>query len=212
LDGASVIEKLVSIDKEISVMLGRNEKGEMKVFPPVEMEFNAEANLVEMLIAPARIRDELSKKAMELGESVANSLNLVGVIAVEMFLTKEGNLLINESAPRPHNSGHHTIEANESSQYEQLIRAILGLPLGNTSQISNAIMINVLGSKGQTGEVNYKNVEDVMKTRGAHLHIYGKKQTKPFRKMGHITLCGEDLNSLIEEGNRLKKVLQVEAK
>ena len=212
LDGESIIEPLVDIDKEISVMLSRNEKGEINVFDPVEMEFSDEANLVEMLIAPARIDDQIAKSAMELGKRVVEELKLVGVMAVEMFLTKEGEVLINESAPRPHNSGHQTIEANESSQYEQHVRAILGIPLGSTKRLHKAIMINVLGEKGFTGKVDYKGIGEVLSTEGARLHVYGKKETKPFRKMGHITIIGEDLKDLIEKGHHLKKVIRVEAK
>jgi 5-(carboxyamino)imidazole ribonucleotide synthase len=212
LDGESVIEPLVNIQKEISVILSRNEDGEINAFPPVEMEFSEEANLVEMLIAPARIDAEMMTRAEKLGRQVIEALDLVGVMAVEMFLTKEGELLINESAPRPHNSGHHTIEANESSQYEQHLRAILGYSLGSTAQKSAAVMINVLGSKGFTGRVNYVNAETVLQSEGAHLHIYGKKQTKPFRKMGHITICGKDIEGLMVKAGYLKKVLRVEAK
>jgi len=212
LEGETIIEPLVDIDKEISVILSRNESGEINVFPPVEMEFNPEANLVEMLLAPARIDENFASKAMDLGKQVIQSLNLVGVMAVEMFLTKKGEILINETAPRPHNSGHQTIEANESSQYEQHLRAILIFPLGSVDQKSPAIMINVLGSKGFEGKVDYKEVNEVLKMKGSHLHLYGKKETRPFRKMGHITICGNDIDDLIEKGNHLKKVFRVEAK
>lgn len=212
LEGKSVIENLVSIRKEISVIVSRNHRGDMKAFPPIEMEFNAEANLVEMLIAPALIDGELNKSAEVLGRKVAESLALVGVIAVEMFVTADGNLLINESAPRPHNSGHHTIEANVTSQYEQHLRAILGLPFGSTDQTRKAIMINLLGSKGYNGPVDYVNLEEAMEMEGVHIHIYGKKETKPFRKMGHITICGEDLNEMTKTAERLKKTLKVQSK
>jgi len=212
LDAESIIEPLVDIAKELSVIVSRNERGEINVFPPVEMEFNPEANLVEMLLAPAIISDEDSTIAMNLGKRVIESLNLIGVLAVELFLTKEGEILINESAPRPHNSGHQTIEANESSQYDQHLRAILNMPLGSVRQRFPAIMINVLGSEGFTGKVDYKEIDEVLKMEGAHLHLYGKKETRPFRKMGHITICGENIEDIINKGNHLKKVFRVEAK
>lgn len=212
LDGESVIEDMVDIHKEIAVLLSRNEKDEVNAFPPVEMEFNAEANLVEMLIAPARIDNEVVEKAVDLGKKVISSLNLVGLLAVEMFIDSKGDILINESAPRPHNSGHHTIEGNVTSQYDQLLRAILNLPLSTTKEISKAVMINVLGDKGFSGDVDFKNLDKVFETEGAYLHLYGKKDTKPFRKMGHITICGSNHDDLINKANDIKKVLKVQAK
>lgn len=212
LEGKSVIENLVSIQKEISVIVSRNQNGEMKVFPPVEMEFNAEANLVEMLIAPSSLNEAMRMEAERLGRKVAESLTLVGVIAVEMFVTSEGSLMINESAPRPHNSGHHTIEANVTSQYEQHLRAILGLPFGSTNQTRKAVMINLLGSKDYKGPVEYVNLNEAMEMEGVHVHIYGKKETKPFRKMGHITICGDDLQQLTKTAEKLKKTLKVQSK
>ncbi len=212
LEGESIIEPLVDIDKEISVIISRNSNGEVNVFPPVEMEFDPEANLVDMLLAPARIDEETAERAMNLGKGVVEALDHVGVIAVEMFLTKDGEILINESAPRPHNSGHQSIEANVSSQYEQHVRAILNLPLGSVDQRSSAVMINVLGDKGHTGRVVYRNLEDVLNIDGAYLHLYGKKDTKPFRKMGHITIIGDELNDLMDKGRKIKNVLRVEAK
>jgi 5-(carboxyamino)imidazole ribonucleotide synthase len=183
----------------------------VNVFPLVEMEFSDEANLVELLISPARIEKSKEENAISLGKKIVESLELIGLIAVEMFITKSGDILVNESAPRPHNSGHHTIEANVSSQYEQHLRAITGMPLGSCEAISSAVMINVLGSAGHTGDVVYRNAEEVLKTPGAHFHIYGKKQTKPYRKMGHITVCGNDVESLIERGKQLKNLISVEA-
>ncbi|HAW52779.1 MAG TPA: 5-(carboxyamino)imidazole ribonucleotide synthase [Flavobacteriales bacterium] len=211
LNTESIIEPIVDIDREVAVILSRNEKGEINVFPIVEMEFSPEANLVELLVSPARIDSEKEEKAISLGKKVVESLELIGLIAVEMFVTKSGEILVNESAPRPHNSGHHTIEANVSSQYEQHLRAITGMPLGSCNPVSPAVMINVLGSEGFSGDVVYKNAEEVLNTPGAHFHIYGKKQTKPFRKMGHITICGNDVESLIERGKQLKNLVRVEA-
>ena len=211
LDAESIVEPLVNIDKEISVILSRNKQGEINAFPLVEMEFSQEANLVEMLIAPARVPEDIAKKATDLGMKVVRELDLIGLIAVEMFLTPEGEILVNESAPRPHNSGHHTIEANLSSQYEQHLRSILGMPLGDCHHHSSAVMINVLGAKGHHGQVTYRGTEAVWDTPGAYLHIYGKKQTKPFRKMGHITICSNELEDAIDKGRKLKNAIQVEA-
>jgi 5-(carboxyamino)imidazole ribonucleotide synthase len=211
LDVESIIEPKVDIEKEVSVILSRNEKGEINVFPVVEMEFSEKANLVELLVSPARIEKNQEDKVISLGKKVVESLGLIGLIAVEMFITKSGDILVNESAPRPHNSGHHTIEANVSSQYEQHLRAITGMPLGSCQSTSSAVMINVLGSEGFSGDVVYRNAEEILKTPGAHFHIYGKKQTKPFRKMGHITICGNDVEALIEKGKQLKNLIRVEA-
>ncbi|MEQ9065059.1 MAG: 5-(carboxyamino)imidazole ribonucleotide synthase [Vicingaceae bacterium] len=211
LDTESIVEPKVDIDRELSVILSRNTGNEINVFPVVEMEFSDEANLVEMLVSPARISEELADKAVQLGRKVVESLNLVGLIAVELFLTKDGHIMVNESAPRPHNSGHHTIEANFSSQYEQHLRAILSLPLGDCHAHSPAVMINLLGSEGHSGNVIYRGSDKVFECKGAYLHLYGKKQTKPFRKMGHITICGEDLNELISNAQTLKKAVRIEA-
>lgn len=212
LDTDCIVEPKVDIEKELSVILSRNASGEVNVFPSVEMEFSPEANLVEMLISPARIGEELEEKAVALGKKVVEAFEIVGLIAVEMFLTSDGRILVNESAPRPHNSGHHTIEANVSSQYEQHLRSILGLPLGHCHAHSSAVMVNVLGAEGHTGQVHYVGTEKVLETAGAHLHLYGKKETKPFRKMGHLTICGDDLEALIKTGNSLKNVIRAEAK
>lgn len=209
LSGESIVEKKVLIDMEISVIVSRNDRGEVNVFPPVEMEFEHEANLVDMLIAPARLAPGILEQAGNLGKKVVERLELVGVMAVEMFLDEKGNLLVNESAPRPHNSGHHTIEANHSSQYDQHLRAILGMPLGNCEMVQNAVLINLLGSKDSSGLANYSGLDEVWKTSGAHLHIYGKKESKPFRKMGHVTICGIDLKSLVVEARRLKNKVTV---
>ena len=212
LDTESLVEDKILIEKEISVIISRNQDGEVTVFDPAEMEFSEEANLVELLISPARLSNDQMSEAIQLGIKVIESLDLVGILAIEMFLTPKGEILVNEVAPRPHNSGHHTIEANISSQYEQHLRAILGMPLASCASIGAAVMVNILGSPGHSGDVVYKNADEVMKTKGAYLHVYGKKQTKPFRKMGHITIVGDDVNELIDIGKHLKNMLRVEAK
>ena len=209
---ASVIEDLVAIEKELSVIVARNEKGEVKSFPVVDMEFNQEANLVEFLYAPATISKELEKEARDLAERLISELEMVGLLAVELFLDKEGKLLINEIAPRPHNSGHHTIEGNFNSQYALHLRSILGMHLGSTETIKPSAMLNLLGEKGFEGPVFYEGLDDVLDKEGVFVHLYGKKLTKPFRKMGHVTVLGDDLNELRSKIDQVKEVLKVKSK
>lgn len=209
LDGPSVIEDLVDIDKEISVIVARNVHGEVKAYPVVEMEFNAKANLVEFLAAPARINKEAAEKATQLALDLIKKLDMVGLLAVELFLTKNGDILINEAAPRAHNSGHHTIESAYTSQYEQLLRAILGMPLGATENISPAVMINLLGAEDYTGEAIYQGFEDVAAIPGINVHLYGKTDTKPFRKMGHVTVLASNLEDAIEKANLIKEKISI---
>lgn len=192
----SVIEEMIPFEKEISIIVARNEKGEMAVYPAVECEFSEEANLVEFLFAPANISTEIEKKAIELAKSVIEKLEMVGILAVELFLTKNGSLLVNEIAPRPHNSGHHTIECNVTSQFEQHMRSVLNLPLGSTEILQAGAMINLLGEKGYEGDVYYEGLEKFIGKPGVHPHIYGKAQTKSFRKMGHVTIAGKDLEKV----------------
>ncbi len=208
-DKPSLLEKLIDFDKELSVIVSRNEDGETKCFPVVELVFHKEANLVEYLFAPAKISDEIEQAAYSLAEQVIDQLQMVGILAVEMFLTKDGELLVNEIAPRTHNSGHHTIEANITSQFEQHLRAILNLPLGATELIIPAAMVNVLGEEGFTGSAKYEGINELMALEGVHLHLYGKKQTKPFRKMGHVTITAEDPKVLKEQVDKVKKTLKV---
>lgn len=205
----SVIEKCIDIEKEISVIVARNESGEIKSFPVVEMEFNAEANLVEFLYAPSSVELSVEKKALEIAENLISKLEMTGLLAVEMFITKTGEVLINEIAPRPHNSGHHTIEANITSQYEQHLRAIFNLPLGNTSIIKPAGMINILGEKGFEGKAIYEGLEEVLKIPGIYIHLYGKNITRPFRKMGHITILGESITEIKEKASLARGLLKV---
>lgn len=192
----SVIEEMIPFEKEISIIVARNENGEMAVYPAVECEFSEEANLVEFLFAPANISTEIENNAIELAKSVIEKLEMVGILAVELFLTKDGSLLVNEIAPRPHNSGHHTIECNVTSQFEQHMRSVLNLPLGSTEILQAGAMINLLGEKGYEGDVYYEGLEKFIGKPGVHPHIYGKAQTKSFRKMGHVTIAGKDLEKV----------------
>lgn len=192
----SVIEAMIPFEKELSVIVARNEAGEVKTFDAVECEFNSEANLVEFQFSPAAISKEIEAKAQEIAKHVISTLDMVGLLAVEFFLTKSGELLVNEIAPRPHNSGHHTIECCYTSQFAQHLRAILNLPLGDTGLIMPGAMLNVLGSPGHTGPAVYEGLEEVLSLPGVYVHLYGKSHTKPFRKMGHVTLLGKDLQEI----------------
>ena len=176
--------------------MARNEAGQISTFPAVECEFNPEANLVELLFSPADITYQVEQKAQDLAKSVIEKLDMIGILAVEMFLTKDGELLVNEIAPRPHNSGHHTIECNVTSQFEQHLRSILNLPLGSTRAIQSGAMINLLGEKGFEGVAVYEGLENYLKQPGVHPHLYGKSLTKPYRKMGHLTISGDDINQV----------------
>jgi 5-(carboxyamino)imidazole ribonucleotide synthase len=173
------------------------------------MEFNQEANLVEFLISPSSLDFEILQKADQLAVKIAEDLKIIGILAVEMFLTKEGNILVNEIAPRPHNSGHQSIEGNTTSQYEQLIRALFNLPPGDTKAISNSVMINLLGEKGYEGVAEYEGLKEVLEIEGVFIHLYGKKFTKPFRKMGHITIMDDDRQKAIEKARFVQKKIKV---
>lgn len=205
----SLIERWVDFEKEIAVIVARNEKGDIDTFPMVEMEFNSEANLVEFLISPSTLPFAVQQEAADIAKKIAESLKIVGLLAVEMFLDKEGKILVNELAPRPHNSGHQTIEGNVVSQFEQHLRAIFNQPLGNTDSLSNAIMINVLGEQGYEGPAIYQGIEKVLKCPGAYIHLYGKALTKPFRKMGHVTIVNTDREKAIETARYVQETLKV---
>ncbi|WP_342645216.1 5-(carboxyamino)imidazole ribonucleotide synthase [Mucilaginibacter sp. CSA2-8R] len=205
----SLIERWVDFEKEIAVIVARNEKGELSTFPLVEMEFNPEANLVEFLISPSTLSFEVQQEAADIAKKIAESLKIVGLLAVEMFLDKSGKILVNELAPRPHNSGHQTIEGNVVSQFEQHLRAIFNQPLGNTESLSNAIMINVLGEPGYEGPAVYQGIEKVLKSPGVYIHLYGKALTKPFRKMGHVTIVDNDREKAIEKARFVQQTLKV---
>jgi 5-(carboxyamino)imidazole ribonucleotide synthase len=205
----SLIERWVDFEKEIAVIVARNEKGELATFPLVEMEFNPEANLVEFLISPSTLSFEVQQEAADIAKRIAESLKIVGLLAVEMFLDKSGKILVNELAPRPHNSGHQTIEGNVVSQFEQHLRAIFNQPLGNTESLSNAIMINILGEPGYEGPAVYQGIEKVLKSPGVYVHLYGKALTKPFRKMGHVTIVDNDREKAIEKARFIQQTLKV---
>ena len=208
-DAPSLIEELVDFDKEIAIIVARNQKGDIKTFPMVEMEFNAEANLVEFLISPSTYPDDIQERAEKIALHIANALNITGILAVEMFVTKNGEILVNELAPRPHNSGHQTIEGNYVSQFEQHLSSIFNLPLGDTRSISNAVMINLLGEKGHDGLAKYDGLEKIMAIDGVYVHLYGKKYTKPFRKMGHITIVDQNREHAIEKARYIQQTLKV---
>lgn len=208
-DAPSLIEDWIDFEKELAVIVSRNESGEVKTFPCVEMEFNPEANLVEFLISPSTLPAGILQKADELAVKIAQDLKIVGVLAVELFLTKDGQILVNELAPRPHNSGHQTIEGNFTSQYEQHLRAIFNLPLGNTRSISNAVMINLLGEKGFEGLAEYEGLREILEIDGVYVHLYGKKLTKPFRKMGHVTILDDDREKAIEKAKFVQSTIKV---
>jgi len=205
----SVLERLVDFDKEISVIVARNANGETKCFPVVECEFSPQANLVEFLFSPANIKKNIEKEAYATAIKLAEKLGIIGLLAVEFFLTKSGELLVNEIAPRPHNSGHHTIEANVVSQFEQHWRAILNLPLGDTSVIKPGVMVNLLGEPGYEGPARYSGMEDVLKFAGVYVHLYGKLETRPFRKMGHVTVVDEDMVKARQKAKTVKALLKI---
>lgn len=206
----SILEELVPFEKELSVIVARNEKGETAVYQTVECEFN-EANLVAFLFSPAEISNDIEKRATELAIDVINKLEMVGILAVELFLLADGTILVNEIAPRPHNSGHHTIECNVTSQFEQHMRSVLNLPLGSTEMIREGAMLNLLGEPGHTGVAKYEGLEEVMSMSGVHIHLYGKKDTKPNRKMGHITVAQRSIAEAKRVANEVKGKIRVVA-
>ncbi len=210
-NAAGLLEKFVDFEKEISVIVARNVSGEVVSYPPVEMVFHPEANLVEYLFSPAEVDSRITQAADAIARSVIEKLKMVGLLAVEMFVTKTGEVLVNEIAPRPHNSGHQTIEANITSQYEQHLRAILDLPLGSTKMIKPSAMVNLLGEDGFSGPARYEGLDKVLAVEGVYVHLYGKKMTKPFRKMGHATIVDSDIESLRKKANFVKSKLKVKA-
>ncbi len=207
--GECIAERLVPFKNELAVIVTRNASGTTKAFPVVEMEFHPEANQVEYVICPARVSDTVAQRATEIALKVSEAFNHVGVLAVEMFQTEDDTILINEVAPRPHNSGHQTIEASYTSQFEQHLRAILDLPLGRTDSKVGGVMVNLVGAEGYSGRVIYENIENIMTMDGVTPHIYGKKETRPFRKMGHVTIVNEDLNEARRIAEAVKKSIKV---
>jgi 5-(carboxyamino)imidazole ribonucleotide synthase len=207
--GECIAEEMIPFKNELAVIVVRSPSGEVVTYPVVEMEFHPEANQVEYVICPARIDGTVAKKAREVALHVSEKIGHIGVLAVEMFQTKEDKILVNEVAPRPHNSGHYSIEASYTNQFEQHIRAILDLPLGKTDSKVAGIMVNLVGAEGHTGDVVYENIEEIMAMEGVTPHIYGKKQTRPFRKMGHVTIVNEDINEARRVAQEVKEKIKV---
>lgn len=208
-DAPGVLERAVDFEKELAVIVARSESGEVRCFPTVEMVFHPEANLVEYLFAPAEISPETDAQAQDVARRTAEAFGIVGLLAVELFLTKQGEILINEVAPRPHNSGHHTLRANDVSQFEQHLRAVLGLPLGDTTARAAAAMVNLLGEDGHEGEARYEGMETLLAMPGVHPFLYGKKFTKPFRKMGHVTVVDETVQALRAKVRQVQTAVKV---
>ena len=204
-----IAEAMIPFKNELAVIVCRNPSGEIKTYPVVEMEFHPEANQVEYVICPARIDEEVAKKARAIALNVSQQFNHVGLLAVEMFQTEKDEILVNEVAPRPHNSGHYSIEASYTSQFENHLRAILDLPLGNTDSKAAGIMVNLVGSEGYSGQVIYENIEKILEWDGVTPHIYGKKQTRPFRKMGHVTIVNKDVNEARKIAEQVKNTIKV---
>jgi 5-(carboxyamino)imidazole ribonucleotide synthase len=204
-----ISEEMIPFKNELSVIVCRNVSGEIKTYPVVEMEFHPEANQVEYVICPARIDDKVAEKARAIALNVSEKFNHVGLLAVEMFQTIDDEIIVNEVAPRPHNSGHHTIEASYTSQFENHIRAILDLPLGNTESKVAGIMVNLVGAEGFSGDVVYENIETIMGWNGVTPHIYGKKETRPFRKMGHVTIVNENMVEARKIAENVKNTIRV---
>jgi 5-(carboxyamino)imidazole ribonucleotide synthase len=210
---SSLLEEFVDFEKELAINVAKSTKGEIKCHPVVEMVFDERANICDMVIAPARISEEVRDRTQEIGIRTIEALGegAIGSFGVEMFLTKDGEVLVNEIAPRPHNSGHYTIEACMTSQFEQHIRAIMGLPLGETELLSPAVMVNLLGEEGYEGPPLIEGLEEALSIQGLSFHLYGKGLMRPFRKMGHVTILDEDVEGAIEKAKRLKGLLKVKS-
>ena len=209
IQAESFIEELVDIDKELAIIVARNIEGEIKSYPVVEMLFDDRVNICDSVMAPANISKEIEAKAIEISEKSIEVLGGVGIFGVELFLTHAGELLVNEIAPRPHNSGHYTVEACATSQFEQIIRAVTNLPLGSTKLLSPAVMINLLGEEGYGGEPFIEGIKEALEIPELSYHFYGKTFTKPFRKMGHVTVLDDDIGSALEKANKAKNILKV---
>jgi len=205
----SFIEELVDIDKELAIIVARNIEGQIKSYPVVEMLFDNRTNICDIVMAPAKISKEIEQKVLEISEKSIEVLEGVGIFGVELFLTNSGDILVNEIAPRPHNSGHYTVEACATSQFEQIIRAVTNLPLGSTKIFSPAVMINLLGEKGYEGEPFIDGIHDALEIPELSFHFYGKSFTKPFRKMGHVTVLDDDINKAWQKAMTAKSILKV---
>ena len=211
-DVECITEKLIPFKNELAVIVARNKDGETTTYPVVEMEFHPEANQVEYVICPARIEDKVAEKARGVALKVVDKLDFIGLLAVEMFQTANDEILVNEVAPRTHNSGHYSIEASYTNQFEQHLRSILNLPLGNTGSKVAGIMVNLVGEEGFSGDVIYENLNEILKIDGVTPHIYGKKETRPFRKMGHVTIVDSDINKAREIAQKVKETIRVISK
>ncbi len=208
-DVSCIIEEYIPIEKEFAVIVARNKKGETKSYPVVEMEFHPEANQVEYVICPAEISEDLTAKIQKIVLQVANSFKHIGLLAIEFLMDKDGNIIVNEVAPRPHNSGHYSIEASYTNQFEQHLRAILNLPLGNTASKLAGIMVNLVGEEYYFGDVVYQNMEKILTWDGVTPHLYGKKQTRSFRKMGHVTIVNKNVKKARELAKKVKNTIRV---
>ena len=204
-----IIEELISFKKEIATTIARNESGQIEVFPVVEMIFNEISNQVEYVICPAQINDDIKDKAKEIALNVSKSFEQIGLLAVEMFLTNDNKILVNEVAPRPHNSAHYSIEACANSQFEQHIKSILDLPLGCSKSNIYAIMVNLVGEKGFSGPVVYSGIEEAMQYDNVSVHIYGKSETNPNRKMGHAPILDTSLKNGLSRAKSIKKIIKI---
>ena len=208
-DDSSILEKMIPIQKELALIVAINQKGEPAVFPPVEMVFDPVLNLLDYQICPATLPEKTLWKAEAMALAVARNLQSPGLFAVELLVDPEGNVYVNETAPRVHNSGHHTIEAHYCSQFDMLIRIILGYPLGNTDAILPSVMLNVLGENGFQGEAIYEGLPEVLQIENAFVHLYGKKETRGGRKMGHVTILSKEKQDLLHQANKIKYMLKV---
>ncbi|MGB5944220.1 MAG: 5-(carboxyamino)imidazole ribonucleotide synthase [Leeuwenhoekiella sp.] len=208
-DVECIAENLIPFKNELAVIVVRNPSGEVKTYPVVEMEFHPEANQVEYVICPARIDPEVAQKARDVAQQVSEGFEHVGLLAVELFQTEDDRILVNEVAPRPHNSGHYSIEGSVTNQFENHLRAILDLPLGDTESKTGAVMVNLVGAEGHTGPVVYENIEKILALKGVTPHIYGKKETRPFRKMGHVTIVNAELDEARQIAEEVKRLIRV---
>jgi 5-(carboxyamino)imidazole ribonucleotide synthase len=207
-DAPGLLERYIDFEREISVIAARNAKGEIAVFPAVECVFDPRYHLVDYLVSPCAADSAILQRAEQLARQVVESLGIVGLLAVEMFVTKGGEVLVNEVAPRPHNSGHQTISANQTSQFEQHLRAILNLPLGDTALKSPSAMVNLLGADGHSGPVRYEGLDEILHIAGVNVVLYGKKETRSHRKMGHVTILDQDMQQLLQKVQHVKKTLR----
>jgi len=208
-DAPSVLEKKIAIHKEIAIIIAINRKGETVIYPPVEMVFDPYLNLLDYQISPADLLDKVLWRMEAIALKLAKALNSPGIFAVELFLDKDGEVLVNETAPRVHNSGHHTIEAHYSSQYDMLWRIMLDYPLGSTAAILSSSLVNLIGEPGHSGPAKYEGLEEILGMEDVYVHLYGKKETRPGRKMGHVTIIGKDRHDLVRRAHHVKRVLKV---